>query len=108
MENIKLSHDEKKIEEYAQFFCNHVGFELNPSNDTMIAVRTFRKKMHSVMKQYAEHMVQQELKNFQFDVANMCEPLPSANDHKEYNRGIRDGVILIRNAVINLINKDDE
>jgi len=32
------------------------------------------------------------------------EPIPSANDHKEYNRGMREGVELIRNVVINIIN----
>lgn len=34
------------------------------------------------------------------EVSMMREPMPSANDHKEYNRGMREGVELIRNAII--------
>lgn len=33
------------------------------------------------------------------------EPTPSAYDHKEYNRGIRKGAEMIRNAVLEIINK---
>ena len=36
-------------------------------------------------------------------VAIMGEPKPSANDHKEYNSGIRKGVEIIRNEVLNLL-----
>lgn len=33
-------------------------------------------------------------------VGRISEPLPSANDHKEYNRGVRVGVELARNGII--------
>ena len=30
----------------------------------------------------------------------MKEPTPSANDHKEYNRGVREGFQLLRNQIV--------
>ncbi len=40
------------------------------------------------------------LRGLEVEVCTMREPLPSANDHKEYNRGVREGVEMIRNAVL--------
>lgn len=50
--------------------------------------------------------VSEDRERLTFGVAVMCEPTPSANAHQEYNRGIREGVQLIRNAVISLIQQD--
>lgn len=48
--------------------------------------------------------VSKEREKIKTIVAIMREPMPSANAHKQYNRGIREGVELIRNAVITSLN----
>jgi hypothetical protein len=39
-------------------------------------------------------------------VSTMKEPTPSANAHREYNRGVREGVELLRNHIIEKLKQD--
>ncbi len=46
---------------------------------------------------------EEERERIKKEVAIMKEPSPSANDHAEYNRGMREGVTLLRQHIVDLL-----
>lgn len=49
---------------------------------------------------FAHRIAESVGEKLRFHIANMAEPLPSANDHKEYARGKREGVELARKHLL--------
>lgn len=59
--------------------------------------------IEQTIHQETEKAVEKRNEELKVKVCIMREPMPSANDHKEYIRGMREGVELIRNAVISIL-----
>lgn len=71
----------------------------------IIDAATRLKMVEPIMQQVRNirsQAAREERERVMRELSLMREPTPSANSHKEYNRGIREGVELIRNAVLSL------
>lgn len=67
--------------------------------------KQYAAQILSRLQSSTEARVKEELR---VEVALMREPMPSANDHAEYNRGVRKGVEIIRNAIVSLLTVEQE
>ena len=92
----------EKIREFIRDIDNYVDYhgeadkeDIEPFIRKESLINFINQQFDLAIKETEERIVR--------EIALMREPMPSANDHKEYNRGKREGVELIRNAVINLI-----
>lgn len=56
-----------------------------------------------IQSQVIPQVQEAERKEISREIAIISEPLPSAKDHKEYNRGVRRGVEIIRNRVVEIL-----
>jgi len=51
---------------------------------------------------------EEERERIKIEVSIMGEPIPSANDSREYNRGVYEGVTHLRNRIVNSLKLDNK
>lgn len=69
----------------------------------LIGSKSNQFDQEKVLLYILEQTIKLEKERLLREVYIMCEPKPSGKANKYYNLGIRDGVILIRNAVVKLL-----
>lgn len=72
-----------------------------PNGAMMTMVNFFEDALSSI----ASEARKEERGRIRVEFAIMNEPTPSANDHSEYNRGVRTGVELCRNHLLQSISE---